>query len=372
MDIMNESTSYGCPAWLMAHSAKSVSNAICIEQLLAVGADYVGKTKSDELAYSLMGLNEFYGTPLNPKNPDRVPGGSSSGSASAVASNLVNFAIGTDTAGSIRIPANNCGIWGYRPSHGMISTAGVLSLAPSFDTVGVVAQSGEILEKVIRVLLAENNKMSHYYPTIHFVEEVFQMANTSIMASLEPILSQITQTNKAEYITLARISDDSTVDCPALFELSAHLLSTEIYNTFGTWIENDNPQLSIRVKESFMRYPKTANRKNIQTSLCKAKSFSKKLNAFLYANNILCFPTAIDFPPKLDEITPEFLLKSDYVPRAMGVNAISGLSRTPQVTIPITEFNDIPIGLSFMAGYGQDTMLIDFCNQLMKRCFINK
>ena len=92
--------------------------------------------------------NTFYGTPLNPKAPDRVPGGSSSGSASAVASQLVDFSIGTDTAGSVRVPASNCGIWGYRPSHGIISPTGVLALAPSFDTVGIFSRSGEILEKV--------------------------------------------------------------------------------------------------------------------------------------------------------------------------------------------------------------------------------
>ena len=95
-----------------------------------------GKTVSDELAFSLLGENHLHGTPLNPRAPDRVPGGSSSGSASAVARGLVDFALGTDTGGSVRVPSNNCGVWGLRPSHGFISVAGVNPLAPTFDTVG--------------------------------------------------------------------------------------------------------------------------------------------------------------------------------------------------------------------------------------------
>jgi len=87
IDVANEITGYGSPAWINTHS-KSVVNAICLEQLLNEGGNYQGKTKSDELAYSLIGVNSFYGMPLNPKAPDRVPGGSSSGAASAVAGKL--------------------------------------------------------------------------------------------------------------------------------------------------------------------------------------------------------------------------------------------------------------------------------------------
>jgi len=124
IDIKNQTTGYGSPSWIKTHD-KPVVNAICLEQLLCEGGIFKGKTKSDELAYSLIGVNSFYGTPINPKAPDRIPGGSSSGSASAVASGLVDFAIGTDTGGSVRVPASNCGVWGCRPSHGTISVAGV-------------------------------------------------------------------------------------------------------------------------------------------------------------------------------------------------------------------------------------------------------
>ena len=102
--------------------------------------------------------------------------------------------------------------------------------------------------------------------------------------------------------------------------------------------------------------------------LLTAKKFSKLLNKFLYDGNVLCFPTTVDFTPRLSEVSHEFLSTGSYIPRTMGINAISGLSRTPQITIPIAECDGIPIGLSFIAGYGKDMMLIDLCNHLMKEC----
>src|ERR687889_2186783 len=144
IDIGGYKTGCGNPSWGHTHPPATV-NAVCVEQLLAAGARCVGKTVTDELAFSLLGENHFYGTPLNPKAPDRVPGGSSSGSASAVARGLVDFALGTDTGGSVRVPASNCGTWGLRSSHGFISVAGVNPFAPTFDTVGILASSAVVL-----------------------------------------------------------------------------------------------------------------------------------------------------------------------------------------------------------------------------------
>ena len=156
IDVAGHRTGCGNPTWLATHPPATVS-AICVEQLLAAGARCEGKTITDEIAFSLLGENHHYGTPLNPAAPDRVPGGSSSGSASAVACGLVDFALGTDTGGSVRIPASNCGIWGLRPSHGFISVAGVMPLAPTLDTVGVFARDINVLERAAAVLLPDDD-----------------------------------------------------------------------------------------------------------------------------------------------------------------------------------------------------------------------
>src|SRR6266699_3728649 len=152
IDVAGWKTGCGNPTWRDSHPS-AVANAVCVEQLLRAGARCIGKTISDELAFSLLGQNHFYGTPLNPQAPDRVPGGSSSGSASAVACGLVDFALGTDSGGSVRIPAGFCGLYGLRPTHGRISTAGMMTQAPSFDTVGYFANNSATFGRTGSVLL---------------------------------------------------------------------------------------------------------------------------------------------------------------------------------------------------------------------------
>src|SRR6201997_2268337 len=135
IDVAGHITGGGNPDWLRTHAAAARSAPV-VEKLLAAGAALRGKTITDELAFSLEGGNAHYGTPLNPACPDRIPGGSSSGSASAVAARLVDFALGTDTGGSVRVPASFCGLFGFRPTHNAIPLTGVVPFAPSYDTIG--------------------------------------------------------------------------------------------------------------------------------------------------------------------------------------------------------------------------------------------
>jgi len=138
IDIAGRKTSYGSPSWRDSHFAPKY-NALCVDQLLGAGGRCNGKVVADEFTYSLEGENQSFGTPLNAKSPDRIPGGSSSGSAASVASGMADFSIGTDSAGSIRVPASFCGVWGMRPSLHRISEAGVLPFMPSVSTVGVLS-----------------------------------------------------------------------------------------------------------------------------------------------------------------------------------------------------------------------------------------
>ncbi|MDQ2103939.1 amidase family protein, partial [Azospirillum isscasi] len=145
-------TGAGNPDWLRTHEVPQ-ETAPAVRRLLDAGARVAGKTLTDELAWSLAGENAHYGTPENPKAPGRIPGGSSSGSASAVAGGAVDFAIGTDTGGSIRLPASYCGLYGLRPTHGAVPLDGSVPLAPSFDTVGWFAREAALLRRVGAVLL---------------------------------------------------------------------------------------------------------------------------------------------------------------------------------------------------------------------------
>ncbi|MEY4794224.1 MAG: hypothetical protein RL724_1160, partial [Pseudomonadota bacterium] len=122
-DVAGTVTGYGNPDWAATH-APATRDAMVITQLLQAGASLAGKTKTVELAYGLTGENVWQGTPKNPAAPDRFPGGSSCGSAAATAAGLVDFAMGSDTGGSVRIPASYCGVFGIRPSWGAVSLAG--------------------------------------------------------------------------------------------------------------------------------------------------------------------------------------------------------------------------------------------------------
>src|SRR5271155_634032 len=159
IDVAGTPTGGGNPDWLKAQEPAATS-APAVEALLAAGATLYGKTITDELAFGLEGVNAHYGTPVNPACPDRIPGGSSSGSGVAVAAGLVDFALGTDTGGSVRVPASFVGVFGFRPTHGAVSTAGVLPFAPSYDTVGWFARDAGVLRRVGETLLGPATDVS--------------------------------------------------------------------------------------------------------------------------------------------------------------------------------------------------------------------
>ena len=176
IDLAGKKTSYGNKPWGADHFA-AVYNALCIDQILGAGATCIGKTVADEFTYSLDGESYFFGTPLNPKAPDHIPGRSSSGSASAVACGLADFSIGTDSGGSIRVPASLCGVWGMRPTLHRVSEAGVLPFMPSVSTVGAFSNNIETLDKVMRVLLHSQNKKSVMVNNIFLLEDAFSIAS---------------------------------------------------------------------------------------------------------------------------------------------------------------------------------------------------
>jgi len=187
-DVEGRRSCGGNPDWLRTHEPAG-STAPALQALLDAGAGLAGKTQMDELAYSINGENHFYGTPVNPRNPDRIPGGSSSGSAVAVAAGLVDFAIGSDTAGSVRLPASFCGIPGFRPTHGAVSIRGCMPLAPSYDTVGWFARDPTMLVRVGRVLLPP--QASAVPGRLLVATDAFDLAGEPIGAALAPQVDRL-------------------------------------------------------------------------------------------------------------------------------------------------------------------------------------
>jgi amidase len=287
IDVAGHRTGCGNPTWQESHPI-AIVHALCVQQLLNAGATCIGKTVMDELAFGLNGENHFYGTPLNPRAPDRVPGGSSSGSASAVACGVVDFAIGTDTGGSIRIPASNCGLYGMRPSHGYISLAGVMPFAPSFDTIGLVASSVNVLIKAASSLLSR----PAYKPvcgTIYVIEEINDLLDSDVQAFFQKELYKLNERflGKVKTISFSEIIKMQTFDWDAWKGTFSVIQWAEIWSCLGSWIENVKPIFGPRTAESF-HLAKNLDRIKVSSALALREYFCECFETFLQQYDFIC------------------------------------------------------------------------------------
>src|SRR5437764_7684052 len=290
IDVAGFKTGCGNPTWRDSHPA-AVVHAVCVEELLRAGARCVGKTISDELAFSLLGENHFYGTPLNAHAPDRVPGGSSSGSASAVACRLVDFALGTDTGGSTRVPASNCGTWGFRPSHGLISLGGVNPLAPSFDTVGILAQSIDVLVLAARVLLAAGSASVNKPEAIHVIQDAFALADAEVQEALSEPLCRLRGLcgERVTKTSLGDLADDGS-NFANWADTFCVIQWAEINSCLGAWIADAQPEFGPDVAASF-ELTKQLDRRRVAYALQQREHYFRRLNQFLAPNYFLCLLT---------------------------------------------------------------------------------
>ena len=347
----------------------AVVHAVCVEQLLRAGARCVGKTISDELAFSLLGENHFYGTPLNAQAPDRVPGGSSSGSASAAACGLVDFALGTDTGGSTRVPASNCGIWGFRPSHDFISVAGVNPLASSFDTVGVLAHSADLLAKVGLVLLGGAPASARKPPTIHLIREAFALADSDVQEALsEPLrqLHEIFGSLVRESSLQELVADDAGHSFATWAETFCVIQWVEIRSCLGAWIAKAGPEFGPGIAESF-QLVNEFDRRRIARALQRRERYFRSLDEFLGPDDLLCIPTTPALAPHKGDPPRRSSSGSGYYPRTLSLTSVAGIGRLPQVSLPIANIDGVPVGLSLLARHGQDSFLLGVAKSFIEQ-----
>lgn len=359
IDVAGFKTGCGNPTWRDSHPA-AVVHAVCVEQLLHAGARCVGKTISDELALSLLGENYFYGTPLNLRAPGRVPGGSSSGSASAVACGLVDFALGTDTGGSTRVPASNCGIWGFRPSHGFVSIAGVNPLAPSFDSVGVLARSADVLAKVGLVLLAGAPLSASKPATIYLIRESFALADADVQEALSEPMRRLRETFGGavrESSLQELVADDAGHSFATWADTFCVIQWTEIKSCLGAWIANARPEFGPEIAASF-QLVNEVDRRRVAEALQRREQYFRSLLEFLGPDDLLCIPTTPALAPRKGDPPKRSSSGSGYYPRTLGLTSIAGIGRLPQVSLPIGNADGVPLGLSLLARHGQDLFLL--------------
>ena len=363
IDVSGHRTGCGNPTWRDTHPP-ATANAICVEQLLLAGARCIGKTLTDELAYSLLGENYFYGTPLNPRWPDRIPGGSSSGSASVVACGLADFALGTDTGGSVRVPASNCGLFGIRPTHGIISVAGVNPLSPTFDTVGVLASSAGTLAAAASVLLSEPVPQMEKPGSIHLLREAFALCDSEVREALHPCVERLRELFGARIReTSVREIDEEAghTDLRNWYEIYRVLQRAEVECCLGAWIAAVKPELGPGTAEGF-ELTRKLDRSLIPQLHERRERYFHKMNLFLGDRDLLCFPTSPSFAPLRGSLLKREASPVGYYPRAVSLTSIAGVARLPQVSVPVSE--KVSVGLSLLGKSGQDAFLLSVVKQI--------
>jgi len=351
-DIAGHKTGFGSPEWLATHEP-ATRTAPVVQQLLAAGADMAGKTQTDELTYSLNGENAHYGTPVNVNAPGRIPGGSSSGSAVAVAGRLVDFALGSDTGGSVRAPASFCGVYGIRPTHGLVSLEGACPLAKSFDTAGWFARDASLLERVGRVLLGDAPVPAP--GPVLLAEDAFALLDTAARAALQPALSRATAVLGAP-----RAVTVSTEGLPQWFQAFRILQGAEIHAQLGEWVARVKPKFGPGVKER-IDWTATIKPAEIAQALAMRDAARSRMDALLADNAVLLLPTVPDIAPLLN--IPAAVL-DDFRAKAMSLLCIAGLAGLPQVNLPLATLNGCPLGLSLLAARGNDALLLQLARQI--------
>lgn len=354
-DIAGHRTGFGQPDWLRTHPPTEVT-AVVVQRLLDAGASMLGKTHTDELTYSLSGQNVHYGTPINPAAPDRIPGGSSNGSVSAVAGGLVDFALGTDCGGSIRLPASYCGVLGIRPSHGLLSLDGVIPFAPSFDVAGWFARDAGIFHRVGTALLGDSPAM----PTpkrLLYASDAFDLVGTRVKNALEGSIAKAADAVGARKDVIVSLEG-----LDSWYETFRVLQGAEIWSNLGPWVQTMKPKLGPGIQERF----ELASRINdVDVAAAKAArgKIRKRMNKLLQMDDILCLPTSPRVAPfKHDPVEDlEVLVRQ----QAMSLLCISGLAGLPQVSLPLATLDGLPMGLSLVGRWGADTQLLTLTKQLM-------
>jgi len=346
-DVAGYPTGCGHPDWpARAHPASETASAVTA--LLDAGAECVAKTVTDEIAYALNGRNAHYGTPVNPAAPDRVPGGSSSGSAVATAAGLVDFALGTDTGGSIRVPASYCGLYGFRPTHGRIAIDHCMPLAASYDTVGWFARTGADLQAVGEVLLDEEPGADAPFCLVVSTAVDYLDADTrpGFNAAIERVAPHFRRVFSAVDMLLME------EDWGLTFRVTQ---AAEIWQAMAPWVEAHNPSFGPGVKER-MAWARSLGAEEIAFHQDRRATIQSQLRARIGLDTVLLVPTAPSAAPLLSVDDADL---EEFRKRLIALSCLAGLAGLPQVTLPLARCRDgAPVGLSLIGSPGADRTLL--------------
>ena len=352
-DVAGHPTGAGNPDWLVTHEIALRSSPI-VDSLLGAGATLMGKVLTDELAYSLHGDNAHYGAPLNARAPDRVTGGSSSGSAAAAAAGLVDFALGTDTGGSTRVPASYCGLWGLRTTHGLLPTEGLVPLHPSYDTVTWLARDRQVFGRVGQVLLPASpfvpRRILRIDDACALADPPFESPVGLVLAALEALLASSPRTWHAS-------TGSSLAEWRQAYMTTG---AFEGWQVHGDWITRLQPRFGAAVQARWQAASRIGAQAVIEARRTAAQ-IRWHVREQMGDDTVAVLPSAASLAPRRDSdpgAVDEVRL------RTMAITCIAGLAGLPQVSLPFADSDGVPLGVSLLGPAGSDLALIGLAQRV--------
>ena len=346
-DVAGVPTGGGNPDWPNGRPLPT-RHAWAVQTLLDAGATLIGKTITDEVSLGILGENAFDGTPVNAAAPDRVPGGSSSGSAAAVAAGLCDTALGTDTGGSVRVPASFCGLYGIRPTHGRLDLAGMAPQAPTSDTTGWFARDASTFARVSAVMLGEAIPATLPGRLVVAVD-TFGFADAGVASALQPMVKKL-----GALIGASREEVMAPQGLSVWARAQRTLQPCEALATFRTWLDERNPRMAFSVARGLVLAASIPESERGWANLMRQEARGR-MSHLLPAGTILCLPTT-PFPAPLRGQPLSHL--DPLRDRITCLCAQGGLAGHPQVNLPGATVDGLPVGLSIIGARGSDATLV--------------
>ncbi len=345
IDIAGKPTRAGSRA--LDDAAPATANAAVVERLLAADYRIVGKVNLHELAFGTTGINHFTGTPLNTRYPRHVPGGSSSGSAAAVSAGLAEVAIGTDTGGSIRIPAACCGVYGFKPSFGRVSRAGVMPERSTLDCVGPFADDIDALIDCMRAIDPSFGALPDIRGATIGVIDV---------PSATPVRSAVEAALRACGLPLHTVQ---LPDFDAAYRAGLVIINAESFAASGALLATGlvGADIATRLEAAGRTTPA-----DVEAAEQVRRRFTAQVDAALQGSTVLALPTMADAPPLLDEAADT----SKLVAMTTMVRPFN-LSGHPAITLPLPGLRDYPISLQLVGARGDDERLCAVARHVAQR-----
>jgi amidase len=347
-------TGGGNPDWLSSQMPAK-NHAALVQRLLDEGATITGNTICDEFFFSIMGANAHYGTPHNPKAPGRLPGGSSSGSASAVASGACDLALGSDTGGSVRVPASFCGVYGIRPTLGRVDGEGMMPMSQTFDTPGWFASSPGVFGKA-RILL-DGQHVAADPKQVLVAEDAFAQADPEIAAFLRAALDVMSA--DLPPLQSAQVSSEGFDSWREIFRT---IQGYEVWQNYGEFVRTRKPRLGPGVRER-LEYASQIAADEYNSARQKRVLIQSDLEKKVGIGALLALPTTPCVAPPAD-LAGE--TADAFRARVMRLTCIAGIGGLPQVSLPVGTACGFPVGLSFIGWKGGDEALLDLAQRLAR------